>query len=158
MGQQERIIRLCKLRKDGMDGSWSAALALSRRTHCQDKHDRIHGLLGLVKSELKVYPDYLRSICDVFFEVLRLEMQDNFNHWEGLISPAHDIYEHTKYDEFFAICLYGDLYLDKIVNTWRITSIPAHNKIQFLPAVSSRGNEARTILTSLVEVETLATI
>jgi heterokaryon incompatibility protein (HET) len=113
MGRRERIIRLYNARDIGIDGSWASALALSRRTLCQDKHDRIYGLLGLVKSELKVYPDYLRSMRDVFFDVLRLEMQNKS--LDQVPSPDHDVYEHMKYDEFLAFSLYRDLNLDRTV-------------------------------------------
>ena len=60
--------------------SWRAALAVQKGSACFLQHDRIFGLLGLVKEELKIDVDYKIPMRTLFYKVLDKHMADDARH------------------------------------------------------------------------------
>ena len=50
--------------------SWAEALGVSKGSVCQSKHDRIFAMLGLVREELRVQPDYTQTLMMVYKQVI----------------------------------------------------------------------------------------
>lgn len=49
--------------------TWCQALELGRGKACDMSCDRVYGLMGLVKEDLKVIPNYSKSLRKIFAEV-----------------------------------------------------------------------------------------
>ena len=56
--------------------TWKEALQLSRKSMCSRIHDKVFGLLGIVRISLRFYADYNMSPRDLFNIVLKLEIEE----------------------------------------------------------------------------------
>ncbi|KAF1985671.1 hypothetical protein K402DRAFT_405121 [Aulographum hederae CBS 113979] len=55
---------------EGYKWDWAAAVSYAKGSQCEDKRDKIFGLLGLIDPELAISPDYSKSVRDIFLEIL----------------------------------------------------------------------------------------
>lgn len=58
----------------GLD--WRQALAVQKGSKCLVRHDKIYGLLGLVRENLQVVPEYSLTVEDLYYQVLGAHLND----------------------------------------------------------------------------------
>lgn len=63
--------QLRSLRKAKCHLSWEAAFTHTRGAQCEEPHDKIFGLLGLVDDRLRIQPDYNQPLSSVLLEVVK---------------------------------------------------------------------------------------
>jgi hypothetical protein len=59
--------------------TWKEALQLSRNAMCSRIHDKVFGLLGIVRSPLCFHADYSKSQWDLFNIVLKCEIEEELD-------------------------------------------------------------------------------
>jgi hypothetical protein len=57
----------------GYRWTWQDAFWASRGTKCEDPRDKIYGLLGLVDPNFVVQPDYMKTLEDLYCDVIHAE-------------------------------------------------------------------------------------
>ena len=68
-----RIARETRLAGVTYNWTWHQAIIFSQGSQCEDRRDKIFGLLGLIDRRSRIIPDYSKPLEDVFVEIVELE-------------------------------------------------------------------------------------
>jgi len=72
-----RIARETRLPGVTYNWTWNQAIIFLPGSQCEDRRDKIFGLLGLINRRFRIVPDYSRPLEDVFADIRKLETLHN---------------------------------------------------------------------------------
>jgi len=95
---------------DSIGLTWKEALQLSRESMCSRIHDKVFGLLGIVRVPLRFHANYNISLRDLFNTVLKLEIEEEPDARSAMVQRSGPpIFTHIREASFLAKVLQLDL-------------------------------------------------